>query len=57
MVLCVHYILCMSNLTYVPSVTTDVELQSWIEEQVARVYHHNEQWLQEQDEEYTESFL
>jgi nucleoside-specific outer membrane channel protein Tsx len=47
----------MSNLTYVPSVTTDVELQAWIEEQVARVHHHNEQWLQDQDEEYTESFL
>lgn len=46
----------MSNFTYVPSVTTEDELQSWIEEQVARVHYHNEQWLQDQDEEYTESY-
>ena len=52
----VLYILCMSNFVYIPLNTTEEEMQSWIEEQVARVCYHNEQWLQEQDEEYTESY-
>ena len=46
----------MSNFVYIPLNTTEEEMQSWIEEQVARVCYHNEQWLQEQDEEYTESY-
>lgn len=46
----------MSNFVYIPLNTTEEEMQSWIEEQVARVSYHNEQWLQDQDEEYTESY-
>ena len=47
----------MQTLTFIPDeITTDVELWSWLEEQAASVAHDNEAWLQDQDEEYTESF-
>lgn len=46
----------MNNLTFIPDeITNDVEMLSWLEEQMARVCYDNEQWLQDQDEEYTES--
>ena len=45
------------NYTVIPEeITNDVEMLSWLEEQMARVAYDNEQWLQEQDEEYTESY-
>ncbi len=45
------------NYTFIPEeITNDVEMLSWLEEQMARVAYDNEQWLQEQDEEYTESY-
>ena len=47
----------MNNLTFIPDdITNDVEMLSWLEEQAARVAFDNEAWLQEQDEEFTESF-
>ena len=46
LVLCVHYIPCMSNLTYVPSVTTDVELKLGLKNSCSCA-SHNEQWLQD----------
>lgn len=46
----------MNNLTFIPDeITNDVEMLSWLEEQMARVSYDNEQWLKDQDEEYTES--
>ena len=47
----------MQTLTFIPDeITNDVEMLSWLEEQAAAVSYDNEAWLQEQDEEYTESF-
>jgi len=47
----------MNNLHFIPDdITNDVEMLSWLEEQAARVAFDNEAWLQEQDEEFTESF-
>ena len=48
----------MSNLTFIPAhVSNDIELMAWMEEQMARVSYDNDQWLQDQDEEFTEAYL
>ena len=48
----------MQTLTFIPEeIIDDVEMLSWLEEQAALVSYEKESWLQEQDEEYTESFI
>tara|TARA_B100001094_G_scaffold330172_1_gene394747 strand:- start:725 stop:880 length:156 start_codon:yes stop_codon:yes gene_type:complete len=46
----------MNNLTSISDALVEIEILSWLEEQAARVAFDNEAWLQEQDEEFTESF-